>query len=330
MNPRIKKKVVPVALTVLATLAALLMLRHLWRFYMDDPWTRDAHLNADVVQVAPDVSGLVSEVKAGDNAPVRRGDVLFVIDQARYRIALEQARAGLERSRAAREQGQAALDQSQTEERQLQRETVRDRALKDLVAAEESETRRANLVKAQARVAAARAEVSAAQASIATAQAAVDLAQLNLDRTVVRSPVDGRVNDRMVRLGDYVSTGKPVLAVLDTGSFRVDGYFEETRLHGIRPGQQVEIHIMGEDGVLRGHVQSIAAGIEDRYRSNGATLLPNVTPAFDWVRLAQRVPVRIGLDEVPDSVRLIAGRTATVSVTAAQDSTQPDAKARKS
>ncbi|MEE7566976.1 hypothetical protein HH297_11380, partial [Xanthomonas sp. Kuri4-3] len=104
------------------------------------------------------------------------------------------------------------------------------------------------------------------------------------------------------------------IAVLDTGSFRVDGYFEETRLRGVHPGQAVDIHLMGEPQVLHGHVQSIAAGIEDRYRSDGSSLLPNVTPAFDWVRLAQRIPVRIALDAVPPQVRLIAGRTATVSI----------------
>jgi len=130
----------------------------------------------------------------------------------------------------------------------------------------------------------------------------------------VRAPADGRVNDRTMRVGDYVVAGKPVLALLDTGSFRIDGYFEETRLRGVAPGQRVDIRLMGESAPLRGHVESIAAGIEDRYRSNGSTLLPNVTPAFDWVRLAQRIPVRIAIDEVPKGVELIAGRTATVTV----------------
>ena len=108
--------------------------------------------------------------------------------------------------------------------------------------------------------------------------------------------------------------GKPVLALLDTGSFRIDGYFEETRLQGVVPGQRVDIRLMGESRPLQGHVESIAAGIEDRYRSNGSSLLPNVTPAFDWVRLAQRIPVRIAIDDLPAGVELIAGRTATVTV----------------
>lgn len=318
------KKIVPVLLTLVVVAAALLVLRHLWRYYMYDPWTRDAHIGADVIQVAPDVSGQVAEVKVRDNAFVHRGEVLFVIDQARYRLALQQAQAELEQSRAALAQEQAALLQSQAGERQLRREAARDGALKDLLAAEDIEARRANLEKAQAGVAASRAAIMADEARIATVKAAVAQAQLNLDRTVVRSPVDGRVNDRTVRLGDYVTTGKPVLAVLDTASFRVDGYFEETRLHGIHPGQAVEIHVMGEAGVLRGHVQSIAAGIEDRYRSDGANLLPNVTPAFDWVRLAQRVPVRIVLDDVPEQIHLVAGRTVTVSVIGAEHAGRTD------
>ena len=258
---KILKQTFPVVLTVVAVVAAVLVLRHLWAYYMDEPWTRDAHISADVVQVAPDVSGLVEAVKVADNQPVKRGEVLFVVDRARYEIALEQAQAALGERRA-------TLDQ-------LRREIARDRSLQDLVAAEDAEVRRAKL--------------QAAQAALATAQAAVDLAELNLGRT-------------------------EVMAVLDTGSFRVDGYFEETRLQGVHPGQRVDVHLMGEPVTLHGHVQSIAAGIEDRYRSEGSSLLPNVTPAFDWVRLAQRIPVRIHIDRVPAGVNLIAGRTATVTI----------------
>ena len=313
MNP-IVRKIIKVVPTVLIAIAAILVLRYLWQYYMLDPWTRDAHISADVVQVAPDVSGLITDVRIGDNAPVHRGDVLFVVDQARYKIALQESQAALARSQATLAQSRAALLSSQATQRQLQREEQRDRALKDLVATEEAETRRANLDKAQAGVAAAEANVAAAQAGIASAQAAVELAQLNLARTVVRSPVDGRVSDRIVRIGDYVLASKPTLAVLDTKSFRIDGYFEETRLHGIKDGDPVDIHIMGEDGVLHGHVQSIAAGIDDRYRTQGSNLLPNVNPTFDWVRLAQRMPVQITLDDVPKGVHLIVGRSVTVSV----------------
>ncbi|KIP87722.1 membrane protein [Stenotrophomonas maltophilia] len=283
---KIIDKALPPVLTVLAVIVALLVLRQLWVHYMDEPWTRDAHIGADVVQVAPDVSGLVEAVDVGDNQAVEKGALLFVVDRARYRIALELARA--------------SLAERQATVAQLRREIARDRSLQDLVAGEDAEVRRARL--------------QAAQAAQATAQAAVDLAELNLARTEVRAPADGQINDRTVRVGDYVTAGKPVLALLDTTSFRVDGYFEETRLRGVAPGQPVDIRLMGEDVALHGHVESIAAGIEDRYRTDGSSLLPNVTPAFDWVRLAQRIPVRIRIDEVPAGVRLISGRTATVTV----------------
>lgn len=281
-------------------IAALVVLKYLWTYYMEAPWTRDAHVAVDVIQVAPDVSGLVEDVLVSDNARVHEGQVLFVVDRARYALALEQAQATLSERRAAVVQARAAT-------RQLQREIARDRTLRELVSTEDAEARRAHLAAAQA-------TVQAADAAVHTAQAAVDLAALNLERTEVRSPADGRINDRTLRTGDHVSAGKPVLAVLDTTSFRIDGYFEETRLARVEAGQPVDIRLMGESRPLRGHVDSLAAGIEDRYRTNSAGGLPNVTPAFDWVRLAQRIPVRIAIDEVPDGVKLIAGRTATVSV----------------
>ncbi|MNC52099.1 p-hydroxybenzoic acid efflux pump subunit AaeA [compost metagenome] len=105
-----------------------------------------------------------------------------------------------------------------------------------------------------------------------------------------------------------------MLSVVDSNSYHIDGYFEETKLAGIRIGQGVDIRVVGDNARLTGHVQSFAAGIEDRDRSSGANLLPNVNPAFSWVRLAQRIPVRIAFDEVPADFRMIAGRTATVSI----------------
>ncbi len=290
----------PALLTLAMVVIALLVLQHLWRYYMEEPWTRDAHVSADVVRVAPDVSGLVERVEVRDNQSVKRDQLLFVVDRARYQLALEQAQATLaERT--------AAVAQAASSVAQLRREIVRDRSLADLVSTEDAEVRRAKLDAAEA-------ALQSSRAGVQTAQAAVDLAKLNLARTEVRSPNAGQINDRTVRVGDYVTAGRPVMALLDTGSFRIDGYFEETRLRGVLAGQAVDIHLMGEPQVLRGHVQSIAAGIEDRYRSDGSSLLPNVTPAFDWVRLAQRIPVRIAIDQVPEHVQLIAGRTATVTI----------------
>ncbi|WP_047257555.1 efflux RND transporter periplasmic adaptor subunit [Chromobacterium subtsugae] len=285
MNNRIRKA--GSVLLTLATLAvAIVVVRHIWVYYTDAPWTRDGHIAADVVQVAPDVSGLITEVKVADNQLVKKGQVLFVVDRAHYELALRQAEAALAAQRATLAQAR--------------REAARNHSLADLVAAEAREEGDA--------------KVQLGEATLAAAEAAVGVARLNLERTEVKSPVDGYLNDRTPRAGDYAAGGRAALSIVDARSFHVDGYFEETKLGGVAPNQAVDIQIMGESRKLRGHVQSIAAGIENRDRSNGASLLPNVNPTFNWVRLAQRIPVRIALDEVPANFRLIAGRTATVSV----------------
>ncbi len=283
---KIVKSLSALALTLIAVVIAAFVLKHLWHYYHDEPWTRDGHLRADVVKIAPDVSGLVTAVEVSDNQPVHRGQPLFEIDRSRYRIALSQATAAVEKATASLHQ--------------LQREASRNHTLSDLVSKEIVEEGRS--------------KVAVAQAALDEANNAVELARLNLQRTTVFSPVDGYVNDRTVRVGDYVSTGRPVLSVVDSRSFHVDGYFEETKLARIRIGQPAKVEVMGESHPLHGHVQSIAAGIEDRDRTSGSSLLPDVNPTFNWVRLAQRVPVRIKLDGDPGDVRLIVGRTATVIV----------------
>ncbi|MGD1827137.1 Multidrug resistance efflux pump EmrA [Chromobacterium violaceum] len=285
MNNRIRKAG-SVLLTLATVAVAIVVVRHIWIYYTDAPWTRDGHIAADVVQVAPDVSGLITEVKVSDNQLVKKGQVLFVVDRAHYELALRQAEAALAAQRATLAQAR--------------REAARNRSLTDLVAAEAREEGDA--------------KVQLGEATLAAAEAAVGLARLNLERTTVKSPVDGYLSDRTPRAGDYAASGRAVLSIVDSHSFHVDGYFEETKLGGVELNQPVDIRIMGESRKLRGHVQSIAAGIENRDRSNGASLLPNVNPTFNWVRLAQRIPVRIALDEVPANFRLIAGRTATVSV----------------
>jgi multidrug resistance efflux pump len=275
----------------------------LWRlvgYYMFAPWTRDGRVRADVVQVAPDVGGLIVGVDVVDSQAVRQGQRLFIIDPARYTLALRQAEATALQRRA-------TLDQAR-------REDARNRALGDLVAKEVGEESRSR--------------VETGEAQLADAIVAIDTARLNLQRTTIVSPVDGYLNDRAPRLGEYVTAGHSVLSIVDLHSFRVDGYFEETKLRGIGIGQPVDIEVMGEPRILRGHVQSIVAAIEDRDRALGANLLPNVNPAFSWVRLAQRIPVRIALDEVPPDFRMIAGRTATVSVRDLSPMVQPAATER--
>jgi multidrug resistance efflux pump len=284
-----KKPIVTFGRLVLTLLFVCLAAFIVWRmvmYYMFAPWTRDGHVRADIIQIAPDVSGLIQRVDVHDNQPIKAGDVLFTIDQDRFRLALRQA--------------QATVAERKETLAQAERELKRNRGLGNLVAREQLEESQSRQMRAQA--------------ALSEAQVAVDAAQLNLDRSVIRSPVDGFINDRAPRPREFVTAGRAVMAVVDGTSFHIDGYFEETKLGAIRVGQAVDIRMMGDNTRLEGRVQSISAGIEDRDRSSGSNLLPNVNPAFSWVRLAQRIPVRITFENLPEGYHLIAGRTATVSI----------------
>jgi RND family efflux transporter MFP subunit len=277
---------VRVGITLVVLLAAAGAGHELWAHYMDEPWTRDAKVRADIVGVAPDVSGFVSEVLVRDNQSVKQGDVLFRIDRARFAIALEQAEAAVEGRKATLEQAR--------------RDRERYEQLKDVVSQQKTE----------------QARMQEAEAAMAHRQALADrdLARLNLERSEVKASVNGTITNLSLRPGDYITAGTPEVALVDTDSLRIEGYFEETKLARISVGAPVTIRLMGQPAALEGHVESIAAGIEDRERTVGNGLLANINPTFNWVRLAQRVPVRIALDKVPDDARLVAGLTATVVV----------------
>ena len=272
--------------TLLVLLVILAAIYALWIRYQVEPVTRDGKVRADMVPVAADVSGLVTEVRVADNGEVKRGDVLFVIDRPRYRIALEQAQAVLASQ-------QAALAQAVREDR-------RNRAMTDVIAAETIEQGRAR--------------VEELRAAIGQAIAARDLARFNLERTIVRAPVDGTVSNVSLQPGVYLTAGKPALALVYTRSMRVEGYFEETKLPAIRVGDPASVYLMGVADEIKGHVESIAGGVEDRERAGADGQLANVNPSFTWVRLAQRIPVRIAIDAIPANVRMIPGQTATVVV----------------
>ena len=274
-----------VALT-LALVGAALGVGHLtWDHYREAPWTRDGRVRADVIQIAPDVSGLVESIAVRDNQAVRKGEVLFTIDRVRHQIALAQAEATVQGLRVQIEQAR--------------RENRRNVTLGELVPAE---AREQGVTK-----------VDQLKAGLAQAAAALDSARLNLDRTEVRAPVDGWVTNLDLRPGAYATAGRPAFALVDRESLHVQGYFEETKLGRIAVGAPVRVRLIGETQWLEGHVDSIAAGIEDRERGGSSNLLANVNPTFNWVRLAQRIPVRVQLDGVPPE-KLIAGRTATVEV----------------
>ena len=275
-----------VVTTILVAVAAIIGWQ-LWIFYIEAPWTRDGRVRADVVQVAADVSGLVSDVLVHDNEAVKKDQVLFRIDPVRFQLALRDAQANVDSKLAATQEAA--------------RESSRFNRLNSLSVSEEQQQQRG-------------AAATEAQSAYEQALASRDVDALNLARSVVRASVNGLVTNFDMRPGDYVDAGKPLFALIDSDSFHVDGYFEETKLPRIKVGDPARVYLVGESAVIEGHVESIAGGIADRERQGSADLLANVNPTFSWVRLAQRVPVRIALDHVPAGVRLVTGRTATVVV----------------
>lgn len=271
-------------ITLTVAVVSMFVLRWMWTHYELAPWTRDGRVRADVISIAPDVSGFVVKVAVHDNQAVSKGDPLFELDRARYEIALQQALATVARQRA-----------SLAEAR---REAHRNDTLGEVVSSEVRERSRAG--------------VEEATADLQRGLADLAAARLNLQRTLVVAPVTGIVTNLELRPGNYLAAGRQGLALVDSDSLHVDGYFEETKLPRIHEGDRVSIRLMGESQLLFGRVQSIAPAISDRERTPTGDLVADVNPTFSWVRLAQRVPVRIKLDPGALDVRLIAGRTATV------------------
>jgi RND family efflux transporter MFP subunit len=276
-----------VVVTLAVVLLALLAGWWLWHFYMIAPWTRDARVRADVVTIAPDVSGWVVELKVRDNQQVKAGDLLMSIDRERYQAALDKARALAETRRQ-----QLNLRQHEA--------SRRVHLGPQAISAELRENAQIN------------AEI--ARAEFQQAEAEVKLAELNLARSEVRAPRAGQITNLHLAQGNYVQAGQAVMALVADESFYVQAYFEETKLPGIRVGAPAEVILMSGGEPLQGKVQSISRGITDRNAAADAQLLADVEPTFNWVRLAQRIPVRIELDELPKELLLSAGMTASVRV----------------
>ena len=286
IKPRIP--VAPILLTLGTVAVAALLAWATWMAYMAAPWTRDGTVRAYVVTMAPEVAGRILKLPAADNHFVRKGDELFEIDPADYRIALEQAQAQAQRD-------SAALDYARANEARIA--TLAKQGWTSTNIYQQTTS-----------------ALHQSEAVVALDKVAIAKAQLDLSRTVIRSPVNGYVTNLLAQLGDYANVGQRIISLVDADSFWIDGYFEETSLGKIHEGDPATVKLMSYSQVVRGHVGGIASGINVPNAQPDQAGLASVNPIFTWVRLAQRVPVRIHIDQVPDGVRLVAGMTATVQI----------------
>ena len=290
-----RRRILPAVITLVAVLAAVGLGRQMWDAYMGEPWTPDGTVRAYVVTMAPEVSGRIVSLPVADNQYVHKGDLLMVIDPTNYRIAVNLSTA--------------AVEQAQVNAQNVEREAQRRRELTNLsVTKEEQQTYETNAV--------------GAQAQYQQAFANLDQARVNLERTRIRSPVNGWVTNLLAQRGDYATEGQNVISVTDANSFWVDGYFEETNLGPIRIGDPASIKLMGYRSIVHGHVGSIARAINVANAQPNGQGVANVNPIFTWVRLAQRIPVRVHIDHVPTGIVLVAGMTATVQIDTQHNSRQ--------
>ena len=251
------------AITVVLVILAFIAIFNAWVYYTESPWTRDARFSADVVAIAPDVSGLITQVNVHDNQLVKKGQILFTKEAGRRNRLGVQAMS--------REEIDQANNVLQTVLHQL-----------------------------------------------AKAQATRDLAKLDLERTVIRAPADGWVTNLNVYTGEFITRGSTAVALVKQNSFYVLAYMEETKLEGVRPGYRAEITPLGSNKVLKGTVDSVAAGVTNASSTRDDKGMATIDSNLEWVRLAQRVPVRIRLDNQQENI-WPAGTTATVVVTGKQD-----------
>ncbi|KMQ75994.1 efflux RND transporter periplasmic adaptor subunit [Marinobacter subterrani] len=279
-------KLLRVGTTLLVVAVAIAAGTWVWNHYLYSPWTRDGRIQADVITIAPDVSGWVTDLAVRNHQTVKQGEVLFHIDNTRYKAAVTEAKARVDQKRIAWE-----LAKHKYKRRQ---QLSGRRAISE----EDLETYR---IKSES-----------AKAAYNLAQAQLYTAQIDLGRTEVVAPESGTISNLSLREGNYVTRGNPVISLIKSGSFSVTGYFEETKLQRVHPGQEARIRLMGGGETLTGTVTSIARGIANSNTSSNNQLLPQVQQAFNWVRLAQRIPVDIALDPVPDDVNISAGMTVSI------------------
>lgn len=287
--------------TLLVAALAIIAAWLVWNYYTQSPWTRDGKVRAEQVSITPQVSGSILQLNVRDNQLVKAGDVLFRIDDTPYRIAALNAEAQLAKA-------QAEMAKAKAEQTKAASDARRRRHLsQEAISAEDLESANTTLDTATT-------NLEAAKAVVGVAQASLEHAQWQLGQTAVKSPVDGWVTNLTTRVGDYASAGHPVFALVDSNSFYVIGYFEETKLRHIRYGDNAQIVLYSSKQTLQGHVSSIGRAIVDQSVEGGNSLVANIKPNIPWVRLAQRVPVRIELNSLPADTTLVSGTTCTVSI----------------
>jgi len=341
---KIRIRIIPLLITLATTGLAAVLGWAMWEAYMGAPWTRDGTVRTYVVTMAPEVAGRIAQLPVIDNQFVHKGDLLLVIEPTDYKIAVDLAEAAVHQAQANAQnidaqitvqQAQVSASQAKVEQEQAaltfaqeQAARYRDLAVKDAGTVQMEQQTASQLRQAQAalqnaqatlalaerQIASLKAQLAAAEASVAQATAQRNQAQVNLNRTQIHSPVNGWVTNLLAQLGDYATVGHNVISIVDADSFWVDAYFEETQLASIREGDPASIKLMGYSQLVRGEVAGVARGINVPNAQPNAAGLATVNPIFTWVRLAQRVPVRIRIDQIPDGIRLVGGMTATVQV----------------
>jgi len=279
------------AITVVMVILAFIAIFRAWVYYTESPWTRDARFSADVVAIAPDVAGLITDVKVHDNQLVQKDQVLFTIDQPRYQKAVEEAEADVAYYRAlASEKRREAGRRNKLGIQAMSREEI-----------DQSNNVLQTVIHQQAK-----------------AQATLDLAKLDLERTIIRAPAAGWITNLNVYTGEFITRGSTAVALVKQNSFYVLAYMEETKLEGVRAGYRAEITPLGSNRVIKGTVDSVAAGVTNASSSRDAKGMATIDSNLEWVRLAQRVPVRIRLDDQKENL-WPAGTTATVVITGEKD-----------
>ena len=278
-------------LTTTIVLAAVGLFAAKYWDYVTNPWTRDGQVRAQVIQITSRVTAPIVNLPIKDNQFVKKGDLLFEIDPRTFKAALAKAEADLKVARVSASNARVEAKRY----RAAQKESPGSVSALDLELKEDQQR--------------------AAEAKVLESEAGVEQAQLNLEFTQVRAPVDGYVTNLNLRLGSQAVANQPALALVDVNSFWVHGFFRETVIGDMRPGDRAIVTLMTyPDQPLEGRVNSVGWGIAQDDGSAGQDLLPTISPTFEWIRLAQRVPVRVHLLDVPDDVKLRVGTTASVLV----------------